>query len=288
MSPSKPPAPPAGGFNVQSQPTKFLLTCEYLLTYDRTMDEVFKAINDPGRRKLLDALFERDGQTLTELTRQLPDMTRFGVMSHLNVLEDADLISTRRDGRSKLHFLNPVPIRLIHDRWITKYTERLVGALADLKSQLEEGSVMQQPVHVYKTFINASLQKVWDAIVDGDQSVQYFYGTRVQSGWAVGDTIVYTYPDGQVAADGEVIAIDPPQRLERTFHARWDSALEEEGPVREVWSLTERDGVTELTLELYGVTAESATYAEFTGGYAYIISGMKSFIETGAGFKASA
>ena len=99
-------------------------------------DRVFKALADPTRRHLLDRLFERDGRTLTELESEL-DMTRFGVMKHLKVLEEAELVIYRRSGREKLHYLNPVPIRLIHDRWIDKYTERHVAALSDLKSQLE-------------------------------------------------------------------------------------------------------------------------------------------------------
>ena len=100
-------------------------------------DRVFKALADPTRRALLDRLFLRDGQTLTELESEL-EMTRFGVMKHLRVLEEAGLVVARRSGREKHHFLNPVPIRLVHDRWIDKYTERRVSALADLKAQLEE------------------------------------------------------------------------------------------------------------------------------------------------------
>jgi len=102
-------------------------------------DLVFKALADPTRRFLLDRLFERDGRTLTELESEL-EMSRFGVMKHLRVLEDAGLVIARRSGREKLHFLNPVPIRLIHDRWIGKYTERQVSALADLKTELEDGA----------------------------------------------------------------------------------------------------------------------------------------------------
>jgi DNA-binding transcriptional ArsR family regulator len=116
------------------------LTCDYLVTYSGGVtddDRVFKALADPTRRFLLDRLFERDGRTLTELESEL-EMTRFGVMKHLRVLEDAGLVVARRSGREKLHFLNPVPIRLIHDRWIDKYTERQVSALADLKTKLEE------------------------------------------------------------------------------------------------------------------------------------------------------
>jgi DNA-binding transcriptional ArsR family regulator len=111
-----------------------------LVTYAAAVtddDLVFKALADATRRFLLDKLFVRDGRTLTELESEL-EMTRFGVMKHLRVLEDAGLIVTRRSGREKLHFLNPVPIRLIHDRWIDKYTERQVSALTDLKNTLEE------------------------------------------------------------------------------------------------------------------------------------------------------
>jgi DNA-binding transcriptional ArsR family regulator len=116
------------------------LTCDYLVTYPLTVtddDHVFKALADPTRRFLLDQLYERDGRTLTELESDL-EMTRFGVMKHLRVLEEASLVVTRRSGREKLHFLNPVPIRLIHDRWIDKYRERQVSALAELKNELEE------------------------------------------------------------------------------------------------------------------------------------------------------
>ena len=100
-------------------------------------DAVFKALADPTRRHLLDRLYERDGRTLTELESEL-EMTRFGVMKHLRVLEDAELVVTRRAGREKQHFLNPVPIRLVHDRWIDKYTEHRVAALSNLKTRLEE------------------------------------------------------------------------------------------------------------------------------------------------------
>jgi DNA-binding transcriptional ArsR family regulator len=110
---------------------------------DPDLHGVFKALADPSRRFLLDLLYERDGRTLSELEAELvatTAMTRFGVMKHLKVLEEADLVVTRRQGREKLHFLNPVPIRLIHDRWIDKYTERNVTALLDLKTQLEKSS----------------------------------------------------------------------------------------------------------------------------------------------------
>lgn len=108
-----------------------------MVVADDDDDRVFRALADPTRRFLLDQLFRRDGRTLTELESEL-EMTRFGVMKHLGVLEEAGLVVTRRSGRTKLHFLNPVPIRLIHDRWIDKYRERRVSVLADLKTELEK------------------------------------------------------------------------------------------------------------------------------------------------------
>jgi DNA-binding transcriptional ArsR family regulator len=115
------------------------LTCDRLVTYSPGMDAVFKALADRTRRSLLDELFARDGQTLTELEERLP-MTRFGVMKHLKVLEEAGLVTTQRRGREKLHYLNPVPIRLIHDRWVSKYAEPLAATISGIKHKLEEES----------------------------------------------------------------------------------------------------------------------------------------------------
>src|SRR4051794_23437268 len=118
------------------------------------MAPIFRALGDSSRRELLDRLHERDGQTLAELCRYIPAMTRFGVMRHLDVLEDANLITTRRAGREKRHYLNPVPIRLVHDRWIGKYAEPIVGRMSSLKRQLEETSAMM-PDHIYTIHVKA-------------------------------------------------------------------------------------------------------------------------------------
>ena len=131
--------PPAGTARSPAVPA---LTCDYLVTYFRAVtddDQVFKALADRTRRRLLDRLFLRDGRSLSDLESDV-DMTRFGVMKHLRLLEDAGLVTTRKSGREKLHFLNVVPIRLIHDRWIDKYTERNVTALLELKDRLEKSS----------------------------------------------------------------------------------------------------------------------------------------------------
>lgn len=247
------------------------------------MDEVFRALNDPSRRLLLDRLFEDDGQTLGQLCAHLPEMTRFGVMNHLKVLEEAHLVTTRKVGRSKHHYLNPVPIRLVHDRWISKYTEPLVGAMAALKTHIEKGPLsMSKPAHVYQAFINAPTERVWNAIVDGDVTVQYFYGTRVESDWVPGAKIVYTYPDGSIAADGEIVSIEVGSMVEMTFTARWDPELEAEGPAREVWRIAQAGQLAQLTIELYDVAPDSKTLNDFVNGFPFIVSGMKTLLETGA------
>src|SRR6476646_2403803 len=129
------------------------------------MDEVFRALADPTRRGLLDRLHERDGQTLKELESELP-MTRFGVMKHLRVLEEASLVTTRRRGREKLHFLNPVPIRLIHDRWVSKYAEPWAAALTELKQELEEDERRMEKV--FEIYIKTTPERLWEAITSDE------------------------------------------------------------------------------------------------------------------------
>src|SRR6476619_3999519 len=135
------------------------------------MEKVFRALADPTRRKLLDTLRKRDGQTLTELEQRFA-MTRFGVMKHLRILEAAGLVITRRVGREKLHYLNPVPIRAIHDRWISKYREPVSAALVNLKHSLE--GTMDKPKHVYQIWIRTTPEKLWQAITDPDITQKYF------------------------------------------------------------------------------------------------------------------
>jgi Predicted transcriptional regulators len=243
------------------------------------MAPVFRALADPGRRVLLDRLFERDGQALGELCEHLPEMTRFGVMKHLAVLEDANLLTTIKVGRVKRHFLNPVPIRLVHDRWISKFAEPVVGAMSKLKHHLERP--MDPIDHVYTTFIKASPERVWRAITDGDDTVRYYYGTRVASDWAVGSAISYTYPDGSVAAGGEVLAVEPGRSVTMAFHPRWSPEIEAEGPVRMTWAVeAAEDGTSKLTVTSALVPGSRAD-AEFRTGNAYIVSGLKTFLETG-------
>src|ERR687887_280979 len=170
------------------------------------MDTVFRALADPTRRKLLDELFTEDGQTLTQLERRVP-MTRFGVMKHLRVLEEANLVTTQRRGREKLHFLNPVPIRLVHDRWVSKYAEPWAAALSGLKQRLEKN--MEK---VFEIYIKTTPERLWEAITDPDLRSKYNFGARVTSDYKPGGRLeMAARPDGSIAlGEGEVLEVDPP------------------------------------------------------------------------------
>src|ERR1035437_1219304 len=147
------------------------------------MDEVFKALADPTRRSLLDELFREDGQTLSALQERF-SMTRFGVMKHLKVLEGAGLVVTRRRGREKLHFLNPVPIRLVHDRWVSKYAEPWTAALSGLKSRLES-----QMEKIFEIYIRTTPERLWEAITDPQIRSKYNFGAEVNSDWTPGSRL---------------------------------------------------------------------------------------------------
>jgi uncharacterized protein YndB with AHSA1/START domain/DNA-binding transcriptional ArsR family regulator len=245
------------------------------------MAPIFRALADSGRRELLDRLFERDGQTLGELCGYLPGMTRFGVMKHLGILEDAGLLTTVKTGREKRHFLNPVPIRLVHDRWIGKFAEPIVGSMSNLKTRLE--TPMDTIDHVYAIHIKATPDRVWRAITDGNETVGYYFGTRVDSAWTPGAPITYTYPDGSLAADGSVVSVEPGREVVMLFHPRWDPEIEAEGPVRMTWSVEATDdGAGSKLTVTSALIPGSKTAGEFSGGVVYIVSGLKTFVETGA------
>ena len=138
---------------------------------------------------------------------------------------------------------------------------------------------MDKPTHVYKTFIRGTLDAVWEAIVDPAKTMEYFYGTAVQSEWQVGSPMSYVYPDGSLASEGEILSIDAPKRLEFTFHALWDEKLAAEDPAREVWELSEINGMVELKVEIFEIGPLSLE--DFSEGLPYILAGLKSLVETG-------
>src|SRR4051812_22402936 len=170
------------------------------------MDEVFKALADPTRRMLLDQLFEQDGQTLGALEERLP-MTRFGVMKHLRVLEGANLVTTKRRGREKLHFLNPVPIRLVHDRWVSKYAEPWAATLTGLKHQLEDRTMEK----VFEIYIKTTPERLWEAITDTEMRAKYTFGVGIRSNWTAGSGYESVHEGAGIRiSEGENLEVDPP------------------------------------------------------------------------------
>jgi uncharacterized protein YndB with AHSA1/START domain/DNA-binding transcriptional ArsR family regulator len=244
------------------------------------LEHVFRALADPHRRRLLDRLRERDGQALGELEAALPQMTRFGVMKHLRVLEQAGLVATRRDGRRKLHFLNPVPIQLIADRWISRYAAPWVARLADVKHVLE-AAPMSAPRQVYEIFIRATPEQVWQAITDPALTERYYYGTRVESDWQPGSPYVYRGQDGSDQLVGEILEIDPPRRLVTTFKAVWDEDVRADAASRLTWEIERFGPSTRLRMIHDELVPGSATAESVGGGWSVVLSGLKTVLETG-------
>jgi len=243
-------------------------------------DEVFKALSDPSRRLLLDSLFGKDGQTLGELTTWLPWMTRFGVMKHLRQLEAAELIVTRKIGREKLHYLNPIPIRLIHDRWIGKYGEPWASALADLKVELE-GAPMERPRHVFQVYIRTTPERLWQAITDPAFTERYFFQTRVETTWERGGQLKYWMHDGGLAVEGEVLEVEPPRRLVTTWAFRHEPDLAVDPPSRVTWEIEPLGETCRLTLIHNDFPSETATSRSVVQGWPVVLSSLKSLLETG-------
>jgi uncharacterized protein YndB with AHSA1/START domain len=240
------------------------------------MDEVFKALSDPTRRGLLDALYERDGQTLSAMESRVP-MTRFGVMKHLRILEEAGLVVTRRRGREKLHFLNPVPIRLVHDRWVSKYAEPWAAALSDIKQRLEDRPMEK----VFEIYIKTTPERLWEAITDPELRSRYTFGLRVESDWEPGSAYrgVSSGADPLIL-EGENLEVDRPRRLVQSFRALWSEDVRTEGTSRVTWEIEPvGDDSCRLTV-LHDQLPENAS-PELYGGWPMILSGLKTLLETG-------
>jgi uncharacterized protein YndB with AHSA1/START domain len=239
------------------------------------MDAVFKALADPTRRSLLDELFKADGQTLGALEERLP-MTRFGVMKHLKVLEEAGLVVTRRRGREKLHFLNPVPIRLVHDRWVSKYAEPWAATLTGLKRNLEE-RVMEK---VFEIYIKTTPERLWQAITDEELRSRYSFGVGVRSDWTNGSHYKASHPGAGIEiSEGENLEVDPPYRLVQSFNALWGDHVKAAGTSRVTWEIEQVEDSCRLTV-IHDQLPEGAS-DELYGGWPMILSGLKTLLETG-------
>jgi uncharacterized protein YndB with AHSA1/START domain len=239
------------------------------------MDDVFRALADPTRRSLLDELFKEDGQTLTALEGRLP-MSRFGVMKHLKVLEEANLVVTRRRGREKLHFLNPVPIRLVHDRWVSKYAEPWAATLTGLKRNLEDRTMEK----VFEIYIKTTPEQLWEAITNPALRRRYSFGVGAESDWTNGSRYKAVHTGAGVEiAEGENLEVDPPHRLVQSFNALWSDEVKAEGTSRVTWDIEQIEDSCRLTVT-HDQLREGAN-GELYGGWPMILSGLKTLLETG-------
>ena len=235
---------------------------------------MFKALADPTRRSLLDELFRQDGQTLSALQERFP-MTRFGVMKHLKQLEEAGLVITKRRGREKIHFLNPVPIRLVHDRWVSKYAQPWAAALSGLKNRLE------RPMEkVFEIYIRTTPERLWEAITDTEIRSKYNFGARVSSDWTPGSRVEVSHPNADgLLGDGEILEVDPPHRLVHSMRALWSEEVTSEGTSRVTWQIEPIGDSCRLTVTHDKLREDASD--QLYGGWPMILSGLKTWLETG-------
>ncbi len=247
-------------------------------------NEIFKALADPSRRKLLDLLYTSDGRTLSELCSHL-DMSRFGVMKHLGLLEEAGLITTRKVGREKLHYLNPVPIRHIYDRWVSKYAEPWAIGLTQLKNELERDPFMEQkPRHVHRIAIKSTPEQIWQALTDPSQTSKFWYNGAIQADWKNGSPYEIWNPQGEVQAKGVLITVEPPRRLVMTWQLLELADTAEENPSRLTWEIephADLKGVTLITVIHDDFEQSPNTARVLDEGLPVVLSGMKTLLETG-------
>ncbi len=251
------------------------MTCNCLVTYHAVVDIVFKALADPTRRKLLDDLYREDGQTLGSLVERF-SMSRIGVMKHLNLLEAAGLVVTKRRGREKLHFLNPIPIRLVHDRWVGKYTEPWAAALVGLKHSMEN-----EMEKVFEIYIRTTPERLWEAITDPEIRRKFQFGNTITSDWSPGSRFEMSNPGapGVVLGEGENLEVDPPRRLVQTMRALWGDDVKSEGTSRVTWEIEPIQDSCRLTVT-HDQLREGAN-DQLYGGWPMILSGLKTWLETG-------
>lgn len=256
------------------------------------MDEVFRALADPSRRRLLDSLNDRNGQTLRELCEGL-EMTRQAVSKHLAVLEAANLVTTRRQGREKLHYLNAEPVNAIADRWIHRYDRGRVHALADLKTALESAT-MSTDEFVYTSYIKTTPEKLWQALTDPAFTKRY-WGATFETDWKPGSPMVWEQ-FGWVGKDPEQVVLesDPYRRLSYTWHTvdqafgeqfefspEDTAALMAEPRSKVTFEIEPLGELVKLTVVHDGFGPDSKMLAGVREGWPAILSSLKTLLETG-------
>jgi uncharacterized protein YndB with AHSA1/START domain/DNA-binding transcriptional ArsR family regulator len=237
----------------------------------------FKALADPTRRQLLDRLHERNGQTLGELCGHLA-MARQSVSQHLRALEAANLISTAWHGREKLHYLNPVPLHEIQERWIDKFEGPRLRVLRAVRHAAEEQDMPDKPVYVYVTYIQATPERVWEALTDADLTARY-WGHRNVSDWQPGSTWQHVRTDGSGIADitGTVVEALPPERLVMTFPPGEEGA---DGPAQVTFQIEQYRDIVRLTVRHEDLATDD-DYEAVAAGWPAVLANLKSLLETG-------
>jgi uncharacterized protein YndB with AHSA1/START domain/DNA-binding transcriptional ArsR family regulator len=241
-------------------------------------DAVFRALADPTRRLLLDRLRERNGQTLGELCAPLA-MARQSATQHLGVLEAANLITTVRRRREKLHYLNPVPLWAIQERWIEKFEPSRLRALSAIKRRAEEDAMADRPSYVYVTYIESSPERVWEALTDPELTAQYWGHTNV-SDWEIGSPWEHRRIDGSGVADvaGTVLESEPPRRLAMTFDPPGQAPPE--GPSKVTFDIEPYHEIVRLTVTHENL-ADSGALEAVSAGWPAVCANLKSLLETG-------
>ena len=256
------------------------------------LDRVFKALADPSRRRLLDSLNAKTGQTLSELCAGL-DMARQSVSKHLAVLEDANLVTTFRRGREKLHYLNAAPINEISERWIDHYHQDRFDALADLKTALEE-KTLEKPSFVYTTYIHTTPEQLWLALTDPAFTRRYF-DTEFETDWKAGSPVVWHHHGIEIAHPEQVVLeADPPRRLSYTWHTftpEWAHSVDVDDELlariaaeprsRVTFQIEPGDELVKLTVIHEGFEHGSAVLELVNQGWPRLLAELKTLLETG-------
>lgn len=246
-------------------------------------DAVFRALSDPSRRKILDLLKARPGQSVGRLSESFP-FSRYAVMKHLRVLEQAHLVVSRRDGKSRLLFLNAIPIQTIYDRWISQYSSRWASRLTSMKYELEkeeETMIATDLKHMYVVYIRTSADKLWEALTRPEMTRQYFHNTEITGEFTVGSRVDYimTEEDGsrRPALTGKILECEPGKRLVHTF----EFPKVKDAPTQVSYDIEPMGDVVKLTVTHDGFDGETETYNMVQQGWPPIVSGLKTLLETG-------
>jgi DNA-binding transcriptional ArsR family regulator len=244
------------------------------------MDAIFKALGDPARRDLLDSLRARDGQSLSDLEEVL-EMSRFGVMKHLKVLEAANLIVTRKVGRFKYHYLNALPLQDVMDRWAAPFLQQQARALTELKAKLEQDADLGQPDFMMQITIRCTQDALWSALTKADEMTVYHDADRtVQGDAAVGQTTDFILPNGDTALRQTTTALDPKSRIAVTV-----APMTKDAPTHHMaFLIAPRGDHCKLTIEHYDIAHGPVGLAE---DWVRIAAALKSYLETGNGMKAA-